>query len=446
MTSPTLRRAAALAGSLALLALLPAAASAAGNPQVVRVDPTTGVVKQLAGGAPFTHLGGLAFGPTGTLYVANQGPVGPSPRGAGIYARRPPTYAVASIASGTAPAAVVASGGTLYSLDSDRVVAIDGTTGAERTVTAGGLYDAYGVDPAFGAVSGNTLYTTASSSCDSAEGGGGYVIAIDTTTGAQTLVKAFGCHALGGIATTPGGMLTVAVGGRPAKIVQLDPQSGAVTTLSSGGSLKTPKGLALDAAGDVLVADSTSGVIAVWARRPAVALHVARRSRRRDRHRRRPRRRPLRQRGGRAAEARGDRGRPAAAQRLGVRSHGALQPGLHGRLLGDGLGLHGLGLHEFRGVPRRTWPPQRPDHAAPPGAPRDRDRAPARQEGQGEGRAHAAGPAQRLARQAHHAPDPDRLTGCSRRWRPRPPSPRAHRCPRGAHALADPDALHAAQR
>ena len=263
MTSPTLRRAAALAGSLALLAHLPAAASAAGNPQVVRVDPTTGVVKQLAGGAPFTHLGGLAFGPTGMLYVANQGPVGPSPRGAGIYALRPPNYAAASIASGTAPAAVVASGGTLYSLDGDRVVGIDGTTGAVRTVSAGGLYDAYGVDPAFGAVSGNTLYTTASSSCDSAEGGGAYVIAVDTTTGAQTLVKTFGCHALGGIATTPGGMLTVAVGGRPAKIVQLDPQSGAVTTLSSGGSLKMPQGLALDAAGDVLVADSTSGVIAV---------------------------------------------------------------------------------------------------------------------------------------------------------------------------------------
>jgi sugar lactone lactonase YvrE len=263
MTSPTLRRAAALAGSLALLALLPAGASAAGNPQVVRVDPTTGVVKQLAGGAPFTHLGGLAFGPTGTLYVANQGPVGPSPRGAGIYALRAPTYAAASIASGTTPTAVVASGGTLYSIDGDRIVGIDGTTGAERTVTAGGLYDAYGVYPTFGAVSGSTLYTTASSSCDSVGGSGAYVIAVDTTTGAQTLVKAFGCHALGGIATTPGGMLTVAVGGRPAKIVQLDPQSGALTTLSSGGSLKTPQGLALDAAGDVLVADSTSGVIAV---------------------------------------------------------------------------------------------------------------------------------------------------------------------------------------
>jgi len=203
------------------------------------------------------------LGPTGTLYVANQGPVGPSPRGAGIYALRAPTYAAASIASGTTPTAVVASGDTLYSIDGDRIVGIDGTTGAERTVTAGGLYDAYGVYPTFGAVSGSTLYTTASSSCDSVGGSGAYVIAVDTTTGAQTLVKAFGCHALGGIATTPGGMLTVAVGGRPAKIVQLDPQSGAVTTLSSGGSLKTPQGLALDAAGDVLVADSTSGVIAV---------------------------------------------------------------------------------------------------------------------------------------------------------------------------------------
>ena len=263
MTSPTLRRAAALAGSLALLALLPAAASAAGNPQVVRVDPTTGVVKQLAGGAPFTHLGGLAFGPTGTLYVANQGPIGPSPRGAGIYALRPPTYAAASIASGTTPTAVVASGGTLYSLDGDASSASTARPAPSGPSAPAGSTTQYGVYPAFGAVSGNTLYTTASSSCDSAEGGGAYVIAVDTTTGAQTLVKALGCHALGGIATTPGGMLTVAVGGRPAKIVQLDPQSGAVTTLSSGGSLKTPQGLALDAAGDVLVADSTSGVIAV---------------------------------------------------------------------------------------------------------------------------------------------------------------------------------------
>ncbi len=89
------------------------------------------------------------------------------------------------------------------------------------------------------------------------------MIAVDTTTGAQTLVKRFGCATLGGVAATPGGKLIVAVGGKPAKLVQLDPSTGAASTLSSGGSLKTPRGIALDAAGDVMVADSTTGVIAV---------------------------------------------------------------------------------------------------------------------------------------------------------------------------------------
>ncbi|HWM11306.1 MAG TPA: hypothetical protein VNO82_18250, partial [Solirubrobacteraceae bacterium] len=66
---------------------VPASASAAtpSNPQVAQINPTTGTVTSLAGGAPWTTLGGIAISPTGTLYVANQGPLGPSPRGAGIY-------------------------------------------------------------------------------------------------------------------------------------------------------------------------------------------------------------------------------------------------------------------------------------------------------------------------------------------------------------------------
>ena len=259
----SIKRFGAAAAVFAAAALLPAAASAAGNPQVVRVDPTTGAAKTLAGGAPFTHLGGLAFGPSGTLYVANQGPVGPSPRGAGIYSLAAPAFAITPFAASAPtsdPAAVVASGTTLYSLDGDRVLAVDTVTGAQQVLSSGGLYDQLGVDPAFGAVSGRTLYTTASTTCASAEGGGAYVIAVDTVTGDQSLVKRFGCRALGGIATTPGGPLVVAVGG---SVVELDPATGASSTLSSGGALKSPQGLALDASGDVIVADAKSGVVAV---------------------------------------------------------------------------------------------------------------------------------------------------------------------------------------
>jgi hypothetical protein len=254
------------AAALAAAALLPATASAAtGNPLVARIDPTTGVPKPLAGGAPWDVLGGLAFGPTGTLYVANLG-LGPGPQG-GIYSLTGPAFAitpVATTAPTTTPMDVLASGSTLYSLDENSILSIvPGTPASQNVVTSGGLYDQYGVEPQFGALAGNTLYTTASLTCASVGGGGGFVIAVDTTTGAQSLVKSFGCTSVRGIAVTPAGQLVIAQGGKTPKIVQLDPQTGAVTTLSSGGSLKQPQGIALDPAGDIMVADSASGVIAV---------------------------------------------------------------------------------------------------------------------------------------------------------------------------------------
>jgi DNA-binding beta-propeller fold protein YncE len=246
--------------------LVPATAAAQGGPRVLRVDPTTGGIRVLAAGAPWTTLGGLAVGPTGTLYVANQSPPGPRPRG-GIYSLTAPGFAITPVAT-TAPTAipmaVVSAGSSLFSLDEDRVLAI-GTTSplVQRIVTSGGLYDQYGANPQFGALSGTTLYTTASESCQSAEGGGEFVIAVDTTTGMQSLTKRLGCAGLGGIAVTPTGTLLVAQASRRARIVELNPATGAVTTVTSGGSLEAPQGIALDAAGDILVADLANGVVAV---------------------------------------------------------------------------------------------------------------------------------------------------------------------------------------
>jgi len=258
--SPKTRRwLCAAAVGLAAVAV-PASASAAmpSNPQVAQINPTTGTVTSLAGGAPWTTLGGIAISPTGTLYVANQGPLGPSPRGAGIYSLTAPGFAITPVASTPYPMSVVASGSSLYALDQDRVLSLTGS--APTVVSSGGLYDQYDVVPEFGAVAGNTMYTTASSSCDQAEGGGSYVIAVNLTTGAQTLTKNFGCTPISGIAATPGGELLVA---QPGKIAELDPYTGVTGTLTSGGQLTTPQGIALNSAGDLLVADSTSGVIAV---------------------------------------------------------------------------------------------------------------------------------------------------------------------------------------
>ena len=262
---PLPRRMCAAAVTLAAV-LVPAASAAAapGNPHVARINPTTGVVKTLAGGKPWTTLGGIAATPTGTLYVANQGPIGPNPAGAGVYALTPPSFGVSHIAPGTYPTDVALSGSTVYALDGSSVVSLGaGGTDAPTVVSSGGLFSEYGIQPQFGAVSGGTMYVTASG-CGSAEApGGSYVIAVDLATGAQSVVKSFGCTPLGGIAAKPSGGLVVALQGKTPRIIQLDPATGTTTTLSSGGSLKTPQGITVDVAGDVLVADQTSGVIAV---------------------------------------------------------------------------------------------------------------------------------------------------------------------------------------
>jgi hypothetical protein len=259
------RRAAAAALTLAavLVPVASAAAATPGNPQVARIDPSTGVVKTLAGGKPFTTLGGIAVSPGGTLYVANQGPIGPAPKGAGLYSLSAPGFGVTKLASGMYPTDVALSGSTLYALDGSNVVSLTPGDAAPAVVSSGGLFSQYGIQPRFGAVSGGTMYVTASG-CGSAEApGGSYVIAVNLATGAQSVVKSFGCTPLGGIAATPAGGLYVALQGKSPRIVSLNPATGAVATLSSGGSLKVPQGITVDPAGDVLVADGTSGVIAV---------------------------------------------------------------------------------------------------------------------------------------------------------------------------------------
>jgi hypothetical protein len=258
---PRGRRACAAAVMTAGL-LIPAATAAAAtpaNPAVVRINPTTGAATRIAGGSPWTTLGGIAFGPGGRLYVANRGPAGPRPKGAGIYSVGTAAGSAITRFANTDPLGLAASGSTLYSLGANRIVAMD--TSGQRVLTSGGLYASLGVSPAYGAVSGDTLYTTASSSSPVA--GGSYVIGVDTVTGEQTLVRSFGGTPLTGIAAAPKGTLLIAEGGRTPQIVELNPATGAMTVVSRGGLLKQPQGIARDAAGDLYVADAKAGVVAV---------------------------------------------------------------------------------------------------------------------------------------------------------------------------------------
>ena len=71
---------------------------------------------------------------------------------------------------------------------------------------------------------------------------------------------------LGAIAAAPDGSLLMvewASGKTPTRIVRLNPATGAVTTVSAGGKLKTPNGLAVAPSGDLIVADGTSGILRI---------------------------------------------------------------------------------------------------------------------------------------------------------------------------------------
>lgn len=273
----------ALATAAAALVLASAAAAGAatpGNPQVLRLAPgASGPPAVLAGGSPWTSLYGTDLGPDGTLYVANWGPLGPNPVGQGLYSlasasTAPAPSVFSSFSSGGVnayPQDVVATPSTVYEIDSGGVTSINPASPSTRTtVTSGGLLESLGVDAQAGAISGTTLYLTADSSCQSAEGGGAYVLAVDLTTGTQTQVASLSCAALGGIVVEAAGTLLVAEttsntngGGKPA-LVRVNPANGQVTPLPTGGTalLKAPQGLAL--AGTTLyVADAQAGILSV---------------------------------------------------------------------------------------------------------------------------------------------------------------------------------------
>jgi hypothetical protein len=229
--------------------------AAPGNPKVIRIDPSTGTRTVLAGGAPWTNLTGVAVGPSGIVYVANQGPPPDYTQGAGIYSLTAPGFAVTPFptpSTTVGPRGLIASGSTLYALEQG-VLSVDTSAPfTQRVVSApaGEHSDdaTYTPDPDFAALSGSTLYGTSWIECndDSAEPGGSWLVAIDTTTGKRTQVVQFGCDRPQGIAAAPDGSLLIAIAGAPAaKIIRFNPADSSVKTVSSGGALKDPRGVAL---------------------------------------------------------------------------------------------------------------------------------------------------------------------------------------------------------
>jgi hypothetical protein len=255
----------------------PATALAAdpGNPEVIAIQPSTGMQTVLASGAPLTHLGSIAVGPSGTIYVANIGPQA-TLKGSGIYALTAPGFAISPFATTTPsqyPRGVVVAGSTLYSTDSG-VRSIDTSAPFTQRIVSP-TCDTETTDcipdPDYAALSGSTLYGTTYVDCfANGDAGnlalGNWVSAIDIATGTRKQIAFRDCHApaLQGIAAAADGTLLVAASGETSEIDRVNPLDGThMTVLSKGGALHDPRGIALTPSGDLVVADASGAVLGI---------------------------------------------------------------------------------------------------------------------------------------------------------------------------------------
>jgi hypothetical protein len=127
------------------------------------------------------------------------------------------------------------------------IIAIDPVTGAQTPVTFGGLL----VDPIGLVFAPGSLYVSDAG----AFGGGGGVIRVDPVTGAQSAVSSGGFFVDPfGIAIDASGQLLVADRGAQA-VIRVDPLTGAQTLVSSGGVFVDPRGIAVAPDGTIVVGD-----------------------------------------------------------------------------------------------------------------------------------------------------------------------------------------------
>lgn len=215
---------------------------------VIRVNPITGAQTVVSSGTYLISPAGIAIGPTGHLYVAQNAAVLGDLR------------AIIRIDPATGAQTIVSSGGILESL---RSVAIDGAgrvlvaqgdsavngiihvdpgTGAQSLVSSGGMF----VDPTGLAIesSGQLVVVDQEASA---------LIRVDPITGAQAQVTSGGNFGMPiGIALEPGGQ--AAITNEPGRaLVRTDLATGQQSVISSGGLFDHPFGVAVEADSRIVV-------------------------------------------------------------------------------------------------------------------------------------------------------------------------------------------------
>jgi len=220
---------------------------------ITRVDPITGAQSVVSSGGNLFAALGIAIDAAGNILTTSE----PLLSGVvSIVQVDPTTGAQKIISSGNNlrfPVGItIDAGGELLVADrsAHAVIQIDPITGSQKIISSGGNFNApvgsgpngIAIDPA-----GNILVAGERGPTP----GSGYIVRVDPTTGAQTVVSEGGIlNAPNAIAIDAAGNFLVADG--TGNIIRVNPITGLQSVVSSGDNLSIPLGIAIDRRGKIV--------------------------------------------------------------------------------------------------------------------------------------------------------------------------------------------------
>jgi sugar lactone lactonase YvrE len=229
----------------------------AGSEAILHVDPGTGAQTVVASSGSPRGIRFVAIDDaSGDLFLVKSGEIFRFDSATG-------TETLVSSALGNNPGGIaIDANGDLISTDLFTIFRVDPVTGAKTTISSGeNLNFPQGI-----AIDANGDLIVANAIAFSRIGGVRGILRVDPVTGAQSAISEGGLFCrLGGIAIDANGDILVAEGGNSTSpvcspgIVRVDPITGAQTPVASGGSLTTPRQLTIDGSGDLLVTNIGPG-------------------------------------------------------------------------------------------------------------------------------------------------------------------------------------------
>jgi streptogramin lyase len=213
---------------------------------LIRVDQETGDQEVIAAGDGFGFPFDVAIAPTGEIFVINANT-------SGIVKVDPMTAVVSTVSSQNGTAIAFEASGALLAAGSDSLFRVDPVTGSSTTLSTG-LRSVAEIETE---ADGNVLVAHRSSD------GFDRIVRVDPVSGAQTIVSEGGSlefGASGGLAVGESGRIFVLTGF--GDIVEVNPQTGVQTPITTALN-HFGRGLVIDSSGDLLAVTTGSGAVRV---------------------------------------------------------------------------------------------------------------------------------------------------------------------------------------